>query len=104
MINEDLNMSGQFSPPHDNDGMIGGSGDRPMELADQESPYADQIQSNQPGMLLDPIAKSPSYEIEDASGFQMSDSQYQSDIQSTTGKPKTKTAYNIDLFSTGQEE
>ena len=55
-------------------------------------------------MLLDPIAKSPSYEIEDASGFQMSDSQYQSDIQSTTGKPKTKTAYNIDLFSTGQEE
>ena len=99
MINEDLNMSGQFSPPHDNDGMMGGANDQPMELADQESPYADQIQGIQPGMLLDPMGKSPSYEIEDASAFQMSESQYPSDMSASVDKQKNKTAYNIDLFS-----
>ena len=70
-----------------------------MEVADQESPYADQIPISQPGMLLEPIAKSPSYEIEDGSGFEMSDKQFSSSMS-----PKPKTAYNIDLFSSNQEE
>ena len=64
--------------------MMGANNDQQMEVADQESPYADQIPSNQPGMLLEPIAKSPSYEIEDGSRFEMNESQLQSDMSPKT--------------------
>ena len=57
-------------------------------------------------MLLEPIAKSPSYEIEDSSGYDMNDGSQFSGAQTISGsqKQKNKAAYNIDLFQGSEEE
>ena len=72
---DDINMSGQFSPPHETENTMMGEGDAE---ADADSPYADQISASS-GMLSD----EPKYEIDDFSN---------------------KAAYNIDLFQGEGEE
>jgi len=77
---DEINMSGQFSPPHETENTMMNEGDAEAEA---DSPYADQIASSS-GMLLDEMGQSPKYEIDDFA---------------------TKAeAYNIDLFQGEGEE
>ena len=79
MIDDDLNMSGQFSPPHEpntggRDISFSGQVDKQrgsMIDSEQDSPYVDEMMQKQEGQaaagyMQDIMPKSPVYEIEDS--------------------------------------